>query len=342
MKQAFNHILTFFFRHQYFNDKLFKSIEVSLDEDSHRLINNFGIVVKPFPGGFHLLSSNPELPEPLNEVESLQLYLNCSDPFYINYTDLPIYNLANKLLYFNNLTDAKSDGDDSFVLNKEEFAGENELVQVVYEKFSIPDFKAGEDYRFTDAAGNEIPSQNILLSIQNSNSFNISNLPQGLILFHSENNSVKKFYHYSKAVWKKPLAVVELFPGKLFNQFKEKGKIEYAINFSNRKTIWKYFLVSPVYNKFKNLSIINKGKEQVFNSPQIQQIHSNLEALVFESKSEISLAEQSDENYQLVDNYSAGNGKSKVVLKNLARASAEQLYRDETKTNETFYSHIFI
>jgi hypothetical protein len=44
-----------------------------------------------------------------------------------------------------------------------------------------------------------------------------------------------------------------------------------------------------VYNKFNSLSIINKGKEQVFNSPQKQSIHPNLEALVFESKSEISL-----------------------------------------------------
>ena len=342
MKQTFNHILTFFFRHQYFNDKLFKSIEVSLDEGSHRLINNFGIVIKTFPGGFHLLSSNPDLLESVNETESLQLYLNCSDPYYINYTDLPVYNLSNKLLYFNNLSGLKSEGENSLALHKEKSAGENELVQVVHEKVIIPDFNSGENYRFTDAAGNEIPSQSISPSIQNSSSFNISNLPQGLIFFHSGNNSVKKFYRYSKAVWKKPFAVLELFPGKLFHQFREKGKIDYVINFNNRKTIWKYFLVSPVYNKFKNLSIINKGKEQVFNSPQIQQIHSNLEALVFESKSEISLAEQSDEYYQLVDNYSAGNGKSKVVLKNLARASADQLYRDEAKTNETFYSHIFI
>jgi hypothetical protein len=222
MKQTFNHILTFFFRHQYFNDNLFKPIEVSLAEGSHRLINNFGIVVKTFPGGFHLLSSNPELPESVNELESLQLYLNCSDPFYINYTDLPVYNLANKLLYFNNLSGLKGERENSFVLHKEESAGENELVQVVHEKVTIPDFKAVENYRFTDAAGNEIPSQNISPSIQNSNSFNISNLPQGLILFYAENKDGLMFYHYNKAVWKKPLAIVELFPGKLFHQFKEK------------------------------------------------------------------------------------------------------------------------
>ncbi len=342
MKQTFTHILTLFFRHQYFSDTLFKSIEVSLADGSQRLLNNLGIIIKSFPGGFHLLTSDPELLKSENHAGSFSLFLNCADTYYLNYTDLPLYNLADKLFCFNNLSEVKSEGNNGFVLHSGEFAGENDLVQVVHERFSIPDFNADENYRFTDSAGNEITSENIAPSTPNSATFNISNLPQGLILFYPSGKEVKKFYHYPKAVWRKPFGVVELFAGELFNQFKEKGKVDYAINFSNRKTIWKYFLVSPVYNKFKNLSIISKGKEQSFNSPQMQQIHPDLEALVFESKNKIPLAEQSDEYYQLVDNYSAGNGKSKIVLKNLAKASSEQLYRDEAKTNETFYSHIFI
>lgn len=342
MKQSFVHILTLFIKHQYFSDGLFKSMIVSLSEDSQRLLYNFGLLIKPFPGGFHILSSEPERTGIIDESEPLQVFFQCTDPNYINFTDLPTHSLTYRMLYFNNIAEFSDEGDNGFLLHEEEFAGENELVQVVHEKVSIPGFNPGENYRFTDASGNEIPSQNISFSMQNSNSFNISNLPQGLILFYSANNNVMKFYHYSKAVWKKPFAVLELFPGKLFNQFKEKGKVEYVINFSNRKTIWKYFLVSPVYDKFKNLSIISKGKEQVFNLPQIQQIYPNMEALVFESKSQIPLAEQSDEYYQLVDNYSAGNGKGKVVLKNLPRPSTDQLYLDEKKTKETYYSHIFI
>ncbi|WP_372948266.1 hypothetical protein [Mariniphaga sp.] len=342
MEQSFVHILTLFLRHQYFSDNLFKPIEISLADASKKTALNYGIIAKPFPGGFHLLASNTEIQGFYDEAESLQFFLKCTDANYINYTDLPAHSLIDRMLYFNNTEEIKGKVENGFVLHAEEFAGENELVQVVYEKVTIPDFNSGENYRFTDAAGNEIPPGNITPSAQNSNTFNISNLPQGLILFHAENKDVVKFYHYNKAVWKKPFAVVELFPKQLFNQFKENGKVEYAINFSNRKTVWKYFLVSPVYNKFKNLSIINKGKEEVFNSLQIQQIQANIEALVFESKNKIPLAEQSDDYFQLVDNYSAGNGKSKIVLKNLPRASAEQLYVDEAKTNETFYSHIFI
>lgn len=342
MKQSFIHIMTLFIRHQYFSDGLFKSISFSLAEDSQRFFHNSGILIKTFPGGFHILSSDAEFPGNVDAADSIQLFLNSSDPFFINYTELPPYNLADKLLYFNNISGIKKEGINGFVLHSENFAGESELVQPVYDQIVIPGFNSGDDYRFTNAAGNEIYSQNISPSIKNGSSFNIFNLQQGLILFHSKENDVKKYYHYSNAVWKKPFAVLEIFPGKLYHQFKENGKVEYVINFSNRKTIWKYFLVSPVYNKFNNLSIINKAKEQVFSSPEKQSVHPETDALVFESKNKIPLAEHTDEVFQLVDNYSAGNGKGKIVLKNLPGASAGQLYRSEPITNETFYSHIFI
>lgn len=342
MKQSFELIMTLLIRHQYFSDGMFKPLIVSLTEESQRLIQNLGIFIKPFPGGFHLLSSDAELHGNIDAADSIQFYLNCTDPYFVNYTELPAYNLADKLLYFNNISGIRKEGTKGFVLHPEKFAGERELVQAVYEMIIIPGFNARQDYRFTDAAGNEIPSGNISSSIQNPGTFNITDLPQGLILFNGAKKDVKKFYHYSKAVWRKPFVVLELFPGKLFQQFAEKGKVQYAINFSSRKTIWKYFLVSPVYNKFQNLSIINKGKEQVFNSPQKQFVHPDLEAIVFESKSEIPLTEFSEETFQLVDNFSAGNGKGRVILKNLAKASPEQLYKGEGHSNEAIYSHIFI
>jgi hypothetical protein len=342
MKQSFAHILTLFIRHQYFSGGLFKPMVVSLSNVSQRIIQNFGLLIKPFPGGFHLLSSNPDLPGMTDASEPLQFYFRCSDPKSINYTELPAYSLSDRILYFNNLEEYGEEGEKGIRLHGDEFTGHNELVPVVHEKISITDHNSVENYRFTDASGDEISSQNISPSFQNGSSFHVFDLPTGLILFHSEKNDVKRFFHYDHVVWKKPFAVFELFPGKLFHQFYKKGKVDYSINFSNRKTIWKYFLTDPVYNSFKNLSIINKGKDPVFNSPQKELIHSNSEALVFESKNKIPLAEQMDEHFQLVDNYSAGNGKGKVVLKKLPGASADQLYRDEAKTNETFYSHIFI
>jgi hypothetical protein len=342
MKQTYTHLLTFVFRHRYFMDDLFKVIEVSFAEGTPKLIKDLGIVIKPFPGGLHLLASDPELLDSINDTNPIQLVLHCKDPQYINYTELPPYRLPDKLLYFNNLSAVSTGGNKSFRLHNKEFAGQNELVQISYGKINFPEFNADNKNRLTDAVGNEIPPQCITKSVPESGALVLSNLPQGLIRLFSNKEEVDKVYYYPKAVWNKPFGIVEIYTTKLFKQYKESGLVEYVLNFDNRQTIWKYFLVSPVYQKFNNLSIINKGKEQIFKTPQKQLVHKNSEALVFESKNKIPLRELSDETYQLVDNYDPNLRSGKVILKNLVKASAEQLYADENQLVESAYSHIYI
>lgn len=342
MRQTYTHLLTFLFRHRYFRDDLFKSIEIIFAEGTPKLIKDLGIILKPFSGGFHLLASDPELLDSLNDQTPIQLHLKSKDPQYINYTELPAYQLSDKLLYFNNLSaefDKKSNG---FILQKEEFVGLNELVQISYGKIDIPASGSNQQYRFTDATGHEISSQCITRSVQDSNEFLVSNLSQGIIRVFAETKEVKKVYLYPKAIWQKPMGIVEIFPGELLRHFKEKGKAEYTVNFNNRQTIWKYFFVSSVYQKFNNLSIINKGKEQVFNAPQKQLVYKNPDAWVFESKMKIPLSELSDESYQLVDNYDSVHRTGKVILKNLVKATPEQLHFDITKSEAPAYSHIYL
>lgn len=340
MQQTYTHILTFLLKHQYFNDELFRSIQISYDEDTYKLIRDLGIIIKPFPGGLYLLASDPELLDSINGTSPLQLYLNCSDPLYVNYTELPLYRLPDKLLYFNNLSvipDSKSQG---FIMHNDDFAGSDDIVQLSNGKIQVRNFNADNEYFFSDAAGNQIPAHCITKSAQESGIFFISNLPQGIVVV-DDNKTIERFYYYPKAVWKKPFGIVEIFTNELYKQYDpKKEEVEYSLSFKNRETIWKYFFVSPVYQKFKNLSIINKVKEQIFNPPQLKQVN-NTDALVLESKNKIPLVELSDENYQLVDNFESGNGKSKIILKNLIKASPEQLFRDETKPTE-IYSHIYI
>ena len=342
MKQTYSHILTLLFKHRYFSDNLFKSIYVSFADGTQKLMNDLGIVVKQFPGGFHLLSSNPELLDATEESNPIQLHLNCNDPYYINYTELPLYSVTDKFLYFNNLSDVSDSESEVFYLQKEEFVGQNEIVQLINAKVGVPGLNSEKEYHFTDATGKEITLENVKQSSQQPGVFMLSGLGQELLLFYEQGEEVKKFYNYPKAVWKKPFGIVEIFTGRLFRHYSVKGKIEYALNFNRRETIWKYFLVSSVYQKFNNLSIINKSKEQIFNPPQKINVDKNPEALVFESKSKIPLSEFSEDSFQLVDNYESGSGKGKIILKNLVKASTDQLFRDDEKSKETFYSHIYI
>jgi len=342
MQQTYSHLLTFRFKHRYFKDDLFKSIDISFTDETNKLTKDLDIIIKYFQGGMHLLASDPELLETLNDATPLQFYITCKDSLYINYTELPNFNLAEKLIYFNNLSGRQVPQSNEFILQKEDFVGENEIIKINHGKIKIPSFDANKAYRFTDSTGNEISSACISQSAQHSDEFNLSGIPQGLVHIFADKEEVDKLFFNPKTVWKKPLGIIEIYTGRLFTQYKEKGLINYNVVFNNRQTIWKYFFVSPVFQKFNNLSIINKAKEQIFNAPQKQNVFNNPETLVFESRNKIPLSELSDDNYQLVDNYDFEHRSGKIILKNLTKASPEQLYCDNTKSDKPVYSHIYI
>lgn len=339
MQQIYSRILTLTFQHQYFRDSQFRTIDVTVAGSSARALNNLGIVIKPFPGGLNLLASDPNLLE--NEPNPIRLYLNCNDPYFINYTELPEYRPSQQLFYFNNLSVIPDNKTEKIRLHSDEFAGKNDLVNLIENKISIPEFDPKKQYRFVDANQTEIPSQNVIPT-SNTGEFLISGPPEGIIYILADNRAFTKYYFQPKAVWSKPFGVIELYPGNLFAHYSEQGKVEYLLNFNNRQTIWKYFFLNPVYQNFNNLSIINKGKQQIFNAPQKQPVLENQEALVIESKSAIPLSEFSDETYQLVDNYDPELRSGKIIHKSLAKASPEQLYIDTTQSGAPIYSHIYI
>jgi hypothetical protein len=342
MRQIYSHILTFWFKHKYFSDELLKSLAISFSEETLKTIRNLELIIKPFAGGFNLLTSNPELLNASDNFKPLQIYLFSKDPKYINYTELPSYNLSDNLLYFNNLSNLPDSDNRSFLLHQTNYASKNDVVRICHGKISIPDFKPEINYRFTDAKGNEISSESVTLSSIKAGFVNISGIEQGLVRIHSGNEEILKEYYYPQAIWKKPLGIVELFTDELNRLYKANGKVDYAICFDNRKTTWKYFLVSQVFQKFDQLSIINKAKEQVFLPPQRQLLYQNTNALVFESKSKIPLSELSDDNFQLVNHFDPVTRSGKVILKSLAKATSQQLFSDSSKTAENVYSHIYL
>ncbi len=342
MHQTYTHISVVLFQHRYFSDNIFKSLTFSYSNETAALIRNLGIIIKPFAGGFHLLASNPELLNSKIDDTPIQIYLNCSDPYYINYTGFPAFRLSEYLLYFNNLSVDSIQQGQILRLHNEDFVGEKDLAQVSHGQIPVPGPETGITYRVLDAGGNDLEIKNSAALLKKAPSFIIPDIQQGFVRVISQNKEEKRFYYNADAVWKKPLGILEIYCGNLFTHFKKSGKVEYILNFNNRQTIWKYFLVSPVYKNFNNLSIVSKGKDQLFNSPQKQLIQNNLEALVFESKNKIALLEHSGENFQLVDGNDNGNGKSKIILKNLAKPSPEQLFMDASGSDGAIYSHIYI
>lgn len=342
MNQTYSHILTFWIKHRYFSDGLFKSVNISFAEGSKKIINNLELIIKPFAGGFNLLASNPELLNSLNDIHPLQIYLDSKDPLYINYTELPPYSLRDNLIYFNNLSITADAENESFSLHKDKYASKNEIVLICNGNISIPDYNPEINYRFTDAKGNEIPSESVRQTSNNSGSFNISGIEQGLVRIFSASEEIQRVYYQPNAIWKKPIGIVELYTTELFKTYKASGRVDYSVCFDNRKTTWKYFFTDKNILKKSNLGIINKDKKQIFLPPQVLPVNQNLNALVFESKIKIPLFEFSDDNFQLVDQSDPKKAPGIPVLKSLPKASSKQLFTDPSKSPENVYSHIYI
>mgnify|MGYP001828457302 CR=1 FL=1 len=333
MEQAYQYLLALEFRHKYFQDSQFKSIQVSFDEVTTRLIKNLGIILKPYPGGLHMFTSDIKLLNDATLNTPIRLYLTCNDPYYINYSKLPGYRPSDTVLYFNNLSPSQNSENIALSLHGKKHVGKIAVYKFSSGKVILDTFKEGNTYRFEDAIGNDI-SDSIHIKQIEEDGFLISNQYEGNIQVIGEDEENEKVYANPKPVWKKPLAIVELYIPNLFEAFDSNKKQVYALKFETVKTKWKYYFVSPVYKNLQNPSIINSKKERVFES--IMDRPDDVEAYhAFISIDEHPLLEHSEDFFSLIN-----DENSLPIIKALPRASPENLVYDDDK--KTMYSHIYL
>ena len=328
MNISYSHLATITFKHPYFKDDLFKSLNISFSEDTSKILRDLGIVTKSFSGGIYLLARDPKLLNiTINNLQPIRLYFNCNDPYYINFTALTDYHPSDTVLYFNNLPDHA-------LLQVAEYVGIDDVFPLSSGKMTIPLFDESKTYFFKDVQERMISEIKIQKSNLEPDNFIIDELPEGVLRVFEGADPVNDIYYNPNKVWKKPMGILEIYPEKLYQDFMSNGTVDYMIQFNNRKTIWKYYLLDPVYHKFNDLSILNSNNESVFYPLKEESIQ-NSKAWVFESINELPLLEYSELSLRLV---SEG---TKVVIKQLPHASPEQLFTDNE--NSTYmYSHIYI
>lgn len=343
MNQQYQHIATLSCLHRYFKNGYFRPIRFSITDDSVKLMNDLGIILKSFSGGFHLLTSSLELLKSQNFDASIQIQFECSDSYYINYTNLSEYAPATDVVYITNLNkDWSPAGNNTINVHDETFVGNKDLAKVSTGYFEIPAFDTTKVYEFRDSNNNTLPANSILESPVDSGKFYIQELPEGLIQVLSGGEVVHRIYYNPNRVWKKPLGIIALSTATLYDQFNEIGLVAYRVQFNTRYTIWKYFLVGKSYEKYTP-SILDNNKLPAFNELPKQEISATSEALVFESKEELPLLEYPENTFQLVDKYDPITKNSTSLIASLLSPSPEQLHSITLPTKKKlFYSHIYI
>lgn len=333
MEQTYQYLLSLEFRHKYFKDGLFKPLQLSFDAESQQLLINFGLILKPYPGGFHLLSLDPEILKTASKSTSFRILLDCNDPNYINYSELGNYSPSKELLYFNNLATLPDGDGTALKLHNEAYVGQIDSCKLSTGEFIVSEVDSTKSYQFIDQLGYDV--SNKVRASNSPGTFLISNLPQGMIRILVDGVERERVYYNPNSVWKKPLGIVELFVSQLFETYQQNGKQTYALNFKTRKTIWKYFLVDPAYRKFNSLRIISDTQGRIFGPP-VEEEFWDSKALMFESKEALPLLEYSDAHFKLIDE---GEPNLKVVITALPLPSPQQFHYGDRKT---VYSHIYL
>ena len=331
MNISFQHIIDIQLKHRYFTNGKFSTISFTIPNESEKLSRNLGLFIKPIEGGISIFASNGDLLESSVTDESpIRMYLYSQEPNYVNFTELMDFVPIRDVLYFNNL------GGGQF-LHEGAAMRKEDIYPWTPGPIKLPLFDQTKNYEFRDVNNRKLPKESIQKLSSGEGEFMISNYQEGIISVYIESTKIYQVYYKPERVWKKPFAVLEIFPSMLFKYYNIEGKKELFISFKNRKTYWKYFLIDPVYQKFKNLDIINSKKEAVFGSPTEIEIHGK-KAKVFESIEAIPLQENLNSHLKLINK----DDSSPQVIINLPAASPNSIYQDNPESKESMYSHIYV
>ncbi|MDN3663812.1 hypothetical protein ACFFU1_17765 [Algibacter miyuki] len=342
MSEQFTIIAKITIKHSYFKNGVDESAGFYIERKTSKLLENLGLIVKFFSGGFYILASNLELLESVSWDQSLQFNFSHPDMEYINYTELGNYQPSTQLLYFSNFETEFNSENEQYILHNTDFVGTKQCMNICFGTIEIPNFDATKSYIFKTEYGEEIPWESVEQSASKPAVFYVALQESCVIHVFSDNIKVLQVYYSTETMWRKPLGIVTLFPRTLLEHVATNEMVNYTICFKSRETYWKYFLVNEAYKTFEGLSIINKDKKSIFKVAQRQNIINHSEVIVFESINKLPLLEYYNDNLQLVSDYNPDSGSGKIVIKKLPFASPAQIFIQEPHSDdENYYSHIY-
>ncbi len=140
MRYAFDTLMKVQFNHSYFADNVFNSLSINVGNKTMEVINNMGLLVKVFKGGFYILydqnftGKHRTREDVLNENLKFEFTLTLKDPHFYNYTaNLPAQ-INNAIFYFNNSLKIPSASPNTNLLHNGEFVSEKDVYKLWYFK----------------------------------------------------------------------------------------------------------------------------------------------------------------------------------------------------------------
>ncbi len=91
-------------------------------------------------------------------------------------------------------------------------------------------------------------------------------------------------------------------------------EMKMEIRFSARSVYWQYILISDHLKTLSAPAVLNKTSQKIFKGPEAVELPESRSGIGFISEEPITLSNQPNRQFQLVDNYDASVNRFKVVM----------------------------
>ena len=317
--------------HEFFSQSLPGIFRLTIPKESQQILLNLNLIVKPTVDGILLLGGEKSLLK--DNWEPIHFHFSIQDSLFVNYTDLGNFIPGKSLIYLSNKNINQSGISGESGLSKEEFIDSKSLVSKKLGEILLNGLSVEDQYTLTDELGN-VQQINANSQLQNTP------FKEGLFAISGKDLD-ETFYFFPQRIFRTPDLIFTIYPAVLNEQIKEKETVDFVVKFKSRMTKWRYILTDPIYSKFQNLNIVDsKQKTMPFEEKEFQ-LSGIGNVRCFESRESIMLQDINAGYYQLVAHSDQDPINQKIIIKNLPKASPDQLFQ-ETFPNGDLYSHIFI
>lgn len=375
MEMKFYKLFSVSVTHNFFTDKIFRGFIFSPAIETLKILKDYNLLFRNTENGFEVHANCEEIIvdeetriKPFKNLERnirLRFLIRLNDPYYLNYSELPIEDITGKIYRFNNISlNLINESNPALVKDTDsKFVSASDLVPLSAALFNLevaPDFNKDE-VLIMNASGNEV----IKMSDDSEEKFfkliadnetekvlqiDLRNFPQGYYeIFNGE--EMHPIYLDSAFSFKDAIGLVEIFSGNDVNEanrFSSGGYLnsrDYLIPIDNRSLGWKFTVVRknfPELYKMENDEVIvNIKLEEVGISKidgELKTFGNGEDSLEF-TLPERKITEQTDSVFRLIN--TEGNAND-ILINSISLPSYKNITRDNATQENNFESITFL
>jgi hypothetical protein len=352
MELHWTQLLTLKVGHAYYADGSCRDFSFQPTEETELNLKNLRLIFRQTPDGFVLLADSKKslglVKSPLLKVEKLSFLIRNANAKFYNFTDLT-FPAAGSLFYFHNRLENVAGKLKRKMLHGKDFftAAEEEQVRWSGRRFNYDlGAKKPGKWELADALGRKMPAEAALIPDGSSKLLiDLRDKQEGAFTLKAGD---KPFQFYtSDKMLDAYFGVLDIYLDQASGKYQLVGKDqfvsqEYHIQFQNRKTYWRYFLIDQGAKKEKpNFSdpVINtNGTELPFGKFTFVELPNQHHAAVVESTEPLALHERVSDNDKLLLRMKR-DGKAIVKPIKLPKPAGDIIKPD--KESGKIYSEIY-